>query len=1033
MSMLENVVVYAQAVREQYLTGHAKEHAYRPALQKLMKVFEDVEAVNDPKKSEYGNPDMVFLKGSNKSIILGYAEAKDIDISLDKTEKSEQMHRYSGYDNLYLTNYIEFRFLKNGEKQETITIGLLKNGVLELLPENYGSLADELQAFLDSKPEHIRSGKRLVLIMGAKARRIRDRINRKFTDESITAGDELTKIFEVMRQLLVHDLTQEKFADMYAQTLVYGLFVARYGDTTKESFSREEARDLIPSSNPFLKDFFDHIAGSRFDKDLAQIVDELCEVFQVSDVNDLIQKHLRLFDVENEKDPIIHFYEDFLKEYDPAERKKMGAYYTPLPVVKFMIRQVDEILKTEFGLPKGLADDSKKQVEVTNSQGKPYKTDMHRVQVLDPAVGTATFLNEIIKFVHKKFDGQEGRWPSYAKDSLVPRLHGFELMMAPYTIAHLKLGMTLRDEGVTDIGDRLGVYLTNTLEEGAARQSDIFTALGLAETISHEAEEASKIKNERPIMVIIGNPPYSGESSNNTDYANSLVSKYKIEPGGKQKLQERNPKWINDDYVKFMAFAEDLVIKNGEGIIAMITNHGYLDNPTFRGMRWHLAKTFDRIYILDLHGNAKKKEITPDGSRDENIFDIMQGVSIIVAVKTTSKKQAILADVFCADIFGSRRHKFDELSVAIDWKKVTLDVKMLYFTDIDNEGLLKYQELISVQELMPLGSVGVVTSSDEILIAESKEALLSRVNRSKLSGSEEKISKRLSLHEVDGRFIQPIQYRPFDTRYVYYALDVIERPREKVMRHFVARNNVGISLHKREELSGDWAHALIVDKVTEHGLTSSKSTNFQFPLYIFHDDGSRTVNFDQRILKKLTKYIKPNFEPEDILDYIYGILYSPKYRDKYNEFLKIDFPRVPVPKNDTEFKHFASYGTQLRGLHLMKSPLLDECSTTYPIAPGDEYNNNVDGVPFFIKTNDWAEGNGKVWINSQQYFGNVPETAWSFYVGGYQPAQKWLKDRKGRELSNEDLDHYQKIIKILTETDRIMKEIDLNLYVDKKK
>jgi hypothetical protein len=485
--MHQNIQEYINSVLEQYNTGHALEHAYRPALQKLMLSFNDIDAVNDPKKSEYGNPDMIFLKKSNKQLILGYAEAKDVTVALDKTMKTEQMRRYSGYDNLFLTNYLEFRFLKNGEITETINIAKIYNGVFTPIPDNYGTLADEIQAFLDSSPERIRSGKRLAIIMGAKARRIRDRINRKFNEQS-SGNEELTKIYTVMKELLVHDLTLEKFADMYSQTLVYGLFVARYGDSTLLTFNRHEALDLIPISNPFLRDFFEHIAGNRFNKDLAVIVDELCEVFRVSDVHTIVEKHLRLFEVENDKDPIIHFYEDFLKEYDPELRKSMGAYYTPLPVVKFMVQEVDRILREDFNLSKGLADDSKKQIEVTNSQGKKYKTDVHKVQILDPAVGTATFLNEIIKYVHKKFEGQEGLWPAYAKDNLIPRLHGFELMMAPYTIAHLKLGMTLLDEGVTDFGERLKVYLTNTLEEGTKMQTDIFTALGLAETISHEAD-----------------------------------------------------------------------------------------------------------------------------------------------------------------------------------------------------------------------------------------------------------------------------------------------------------------------------------------------------------------------------------------------------------------------------------------------------------------------------------------------------------------------------------------------------------------
>ncbi len=402
MKQVELVQAYAKEVEIQFMTGHAKEHAYRPALERLMSSFEDVAAVNDPKRSAHGNPDFIFLKRSHQSIILGYAEAKDIDISLDKTEKTNQMSRYAGYQNLYLSNYLEFRFFQNGVKYQTVSIGKIINGRPVFDSDAYGQLADELAQFLSLPPESIKSGKRLAEIMGAKARRIRDNVAIYLKHEENEQNLELEKIYGLMKELLVHDLSPDKFADMYSQTLVYGLFVARYNDSTPESFTRAEARDLVPASNPFLREFFDHIVGPRFDKRLTYIVDELCEVFSVSDVHLLVQRHLKLFHFDDEKDPIIHFYEDFLKEYDPAERKKMGAYYTPIPVVKFIVRQVDEVLKREFGLSKGLADSSK-QPYIVQLQGTKHKIEMHRVQILDPAVGTATFLNETIKYIQQSF------------------------------------------------------------------------------------------------------------------------------------------------------------------------------------------------------------------------------------------------------------------------------------------------------------------------------------------------------------------------------------------------------------------------------------------------------------------------------------------------------------------------------------------------------------------------------------------------------------------------------------------------------
>lgn len=1037
--MSNRVEDYASIIEKQFKTGHALEHAYRPALERLMSSFEDVHAVNDPKRSEHGNPDFIFLKDSNKNIILGYAEAKDITVNLDKTEKTNQMHRYSGYENLFLTDYLEFRFYQNGDKYQTVSIGSIENNEIVFRPENYSQLENELSNFLELPPESIKNGKRLAQIMGAKARRIRDNVVLILLNEKIENKKELEKIYEMMQSLLVHDLNVEKFADMYAQTLVYGLFVARYNDKTLESFTRQEARDLVPKSNPFLQHFFDHIVGPDFVTSLSRIVDELCEVFEVSDVHTIVHKHLKILDETTDKDPIIHFYEDFLKEYDPQERKKMGAYYTPIPVVQFIIRQVDEVLKRDFGLMKGLADTSKTS---TGTYKNANKKTQHRVQVLDPAVGTATFLNEIIKYTYKQFEGQEGRWQSYVEQDLVPRLFGFELMMAPYTIAHLKLGMTLQESGVKDLQDRLNIYLTNTLEEGVKNQQDIFS-FGLAEAVSDEGAKAASIKHDNPIMVIVGNPPYSGVSSNNTDYANSLVNKYKVEPGGRQKLQERKH-WLNDDYVKFIAFAEDMIDKNGSGIVAMITNNGYLDNPTFRGMRWHLAQTFDDIYVLDLHGNSKKKEIAPDGSKDENVFDIQQGVAIVVAVKKSNSIKP--AKVYHADSYGKRKYKFAELnSHNIKFKQISLDNKNLYFLPKNTEGQEQYEKGIKINELFLEDVTGIVTMGDNFIVDEDKSTIAERVQ--KLANGEydeATLNQEFGLGKNYAKFVLEnaenlvfdesklvkIDYRPFDTRWTYFDNKVIWRWRERVMRNFVDKKNLGLVFKiGNSEINSASTH--ITDTIIDFRSWSRpgmQGGDYVASLYIYHDDGTRTLNFDTKVFKEFSMNLVNDFNPEEILDYIYALLYSPKYREQYKEFLKIDFPRIPAPKNDEELVLLAKFGKELRELHLMTSSEVDHYDTTFPIQGSDI----VEDVKYWaVDTHTSFKDDPEpithlantVSINKEQYFGNVPELAWNFYIGGYQPAQKWLKDRKGKKLTNEDIEHYQKIIKVLLETNRIMKEI----------
>ena len=1019
------IYAYVTEITAKFHGGHAKEHAYRPALNNLLDALDDVHAVNDPERSEYGNPDFIIKKASNSDVILGHAEAKDVNVSLDKIEKTDQMQRYSGYANLFLTNYLEFRFYRNGSKYAELTLGEVKNGLLHIHddPNTIAMLADELQAFITQAPEKIRSGRRLAQIMGGKARRIRDNVKIYLSDENDT-NVELEKMFQMMQKMLVHDMTPEKFADMYAQTLVYGLFVARYSDETPDNFNRTEARDLMPRSNPFLHHFFDHIAGPSFDTRLGYIVDELCEIFSVSDVQAIVHKHLRVADTTSDtKDPIIHFYEDFLNEYDLAERKKMGAYYTPIPVVKFIVRQVDRILKEDFGIAKGLASSEtfSKQIElgqevsvvkagnVRATKTSVINKDFYRVQVLDPAVGTATFLNETIKFIHEEFKGQEGRWPAYVADNLVKRLHGFELMMAPYTIAHLKLAMTLKETGVEKLDDRLGIYLTNTLEEGIPQQPDLFS-FGLAEAVSEESRHAAEIKSDHPIMVVMGNPPYSGHSSNNTKFANALVNKYKIEPGGKQKLQERNPKWLNDDYVKFIAFAEDMIEKNGSGVIAMITNNGYLDNPTFRGMRWHLSKTFDKLYVLDLHGNSKKREVAPDGSKDENVFDIMQGVGIILAVKTATPATAE-ATVYRADLWKSRNEKFAALTEnTISWKNIQPTLPFYSFKEEDYGLRQTYNAFSSVRDLFNATSIGLYTGSDEISTALNKDALIETLRQ---DGNEQLVHA-----------IEAYNYRCFYPKELIYSRQYVARGREAFYGKL--HNDHFLSLIIGRQINANWSLAFVTEGKTD--LNLMRGGAYHLPLFIDHEDGTRTANFNSAERSALLKNLQPYryvdskddvsgsvddivITAEDILDYIYAVLYSPNYRETYKEFLQIDFPRIPQPENIKQFTRLVELGSRLRRLHLMKATDIDNYGTSYP-ETGD---NIVEKIRY---------ENERVYINDTQYFGNVPSIAWNFYIGGYQPAQKWLKDRKGRQLTNEDLDHFQRMIKILTETETIMHEID---------
>ena len=620
---------YIDNISKRYKLGNATEHTFRGDLQQLLEsLVPDIRATNEPKRQSCGAPDYILTKGE---IPVGFIEAKDIgDKDLEgakKTGNKEQFDRYkASLNNLIFTDYLDFHLYIDGIFITKIAIAEIQNGTIVPLANNFVSFTNLIKDFVSHVGQTIKSSKKLAEMMAGKARLLSDVIEKALTsDENNQEDSTLKEQMNAFRQILIHDITPKGFADVYAQTIAYGMFAARLHDATLPTFSRQEAAELIPKSNPFLRKLFGYIAGPDLDDRIKWIVDSLVDIFLACNVEEILKNYGKTTKME---DPIIHFYETFLSEYDPKLRKARGVWYTPAPVVNFIVRAVDDILKTEFDLPQGLADNSKTKIKV-DVQGKQVEQEVHRVQILDPATGTGTFLAETIKHIHKKFEGQQGIWSNYVETHLLPRLNGFELLMASYAMAHLKLDLLLTETGYKPTtNQRFRVYLTNSLEEHHQDTGTMF-----ANWLSTEANEANHIKRDTPVMCVIGNPPYSGESANKGEWIMSLMEDYKKEPGGKEKLKERNPKWINDDYVKFIRFGSHLIEKNGEGILAFINPHGYLDNPTFRGMRWHLQKTFDKIYTIDLHGNSKKKETAPDGSADVNVFDIQQGVSINIFVK----------------------------------------------------------------------------------------------------------------------------------------------------------------------------------------------------------------------------------------------------------------------------------------------------------------------------------------------------------------------------------------------------------------
>jgi predicted helicase len=866
-------------------------------------------------------------------------------------------------------------------------------------------------------------------MMAGKARLLSDIIEKSLNSDNNNNEDSTLKDqMNAFKQILIHDITPKSFADVYSQTIAYGMFAARYHDPTLPTFSRQEAYELIPKSNPFLKKLFGYIAGLDVDDRIKWIVDDLVNIFLACDVCELLKDYGKGTKME---DPIIHFYEDFLAEYDPALRKARGVWYTPAPVVNFIVRAVDDILKTEFDLPQGLADTSKTTIKV-DMQGKKVEQEVHRVQILDPATGTGTFLAEVVKLVHKKFEGQQGIWSDYVEKQLLPRLNGFELLMASYAMAHLKLDLLLTETGYKPTkNQRFNVYLTNSLEESHSELEK-----GFANWLSTEANEANRIKRDTPVMCVIGNPPYSISSTNKSEWILNLIADYKKE------LKEKKIN-LDDDYIKFIRYGQHFIDKNGSGVLAYISNNSFIDGITHRQMRKHLLESFDKIYILDLHGNAKKKEVCFNGSPDENVFDIMQGVSINIFVKSTKKKEK-QGVIFHFDLQGKREFKYETLLNnnfrKIDWKQLQVEAPNFFFVPKNFKDVDIYESGFKLNELFKINNSGIKTDRDSLFIDFDKNQLKNRISillnktydnkfiqdfNVTNSGSY-RLLQVIENRNFNEKYILPIQYRPFDNRWIYYDTKIISRPASKAMVHLVHQENYSLSLKRQSKF--DFSYTFIHRSICESCLfESAYANNTEFPLYLYLENNllqtiDKTPNLQLEILNKIAENLaltfttekeptENTFAPIDILDYIYAILHNPTFREKYKEFLKIDFPRVPYPKDATTFWQLVKLGGEIRQIHLLESSTVEKYITQYP-----EDGTNMVTKPKYT--------NGKVYINDTQYFNNVPEKAWNFYIGGYQPAQKWLKDRKDRKLEFDDILHYQKIIVALTETDRLMKEID---------
>ena len=1023
MEIRETIERYISSVRSKYATEEATEHTYRGPLETLLQEMlssrradSRISIINEPKRKEFGAPDFELRHGL---MIISFIETKDIrDKDLRGSKKSMNKRQFDRYkaaiSTIAFTNFLEFVLYENGVETLSATIGYEKDGDIRMTDDEaqLSAFSTLVERLAQAQPQPITSATELASMMAAKARLMATQIEQHLSiykdynfDEDWDDPSDILSIFKTFRLYLINDLTEKAFADIYAQTVTYGLFAARLHTDTPEMFSRAEAPWFIPQTNPFLRSIFSSIAGANLDKNIAWIVDDLTKVFRAVNV----KRVMRLYASAAEHyDPLLHFYEDFLAAYDPQARKDNGVWYTPHSIVGFMVRSTDEVLQRDFGIADGLA--SKETIE---KDGHPY----HRVQILDPATGKGTFLAEVIHQIYDHYRSQPGLWQQYVENDLLPRLNGFEILMASYAVAHLKLDMVLQQTGYQERSHkRLRIFLTNSLEDQQLQPISLFDY-----KLARESNMAKAIKKRYPVMVMLGNPPYNNSSSNNSTWIRKLIEQYKAGVDAR-KIN------LDDDYVKFIRMGQYYIERTGEGVLAFITNNNYLDAITFREMRHSLLKSFDDIYVLNLHGKVKNHEQSPDGSPDENIFGITLGVSIAIFVKTTDSDQP--GRLHHYDLYGKKRVKREFLNshslTSVAWTDLTPVAPDYFFVPKDFTMQEEYERGFRIDQLFKHYNSGVQSKRDELNIFfndEERKAVL----RDFKAGNLISLHTKYNLGTTSGwnatSAIEDIQanpvltteinYRPFDTRFTNYtgkSSGMMGRPRHKTNKHFIGKDNLALVTCKQQS-SFPFQHVFVTRLISDLNSISaqSKEQSYVFPLYVYDNDGNRMVNFNREVVGQ----ISVDADPQTIFDYVYAVLHHSHYRSRYKELLRLGFPRIPYPKSQEQMEAFAAIGHDLRQLHLLEN--IPTGINALGISYVGQGNDVVD---------DYEWHDNTVWINNDNGFQGIAENVWSFYIGGYQPMQKWLQYRRKRRLTSDEVIHYERMAYAIRESINLIKKLD---------
>ncbi len=1057
---------YLKRLYEVTQTGDAREESYYSSLEELLRALADsinkkhIHITTLPKKTEAGNPD--FRVWDGRQNIVGYIEAKEpLTENLDYIENGEQLKRYRHtFPNLILTNFFEFRLYRNGRLVDKALLArpFIIHQLKTVPPvENRDGFLNLLNKFLSFSLPKAYTAESLAVELAKRTSFLKEQV---IVEELKEERSSVLGFYEAFQKYLIAGLTQDGFADLYAQTITYGLFAAR--TRCKNGFNRKLAYDYIPRTIGILRDVFSFISLEELPKQMEWIVDEISQVLAVADVNEILDK---FYHEAKGRDPVYYSYETFLAKYNPEERERRGVYYTPESVVSYIVRSLDIILKERFDRPDGFASNS--------------------VTVLDPAAGTLTFPAEASKLALEQFIAKYGKGgkESFIKEHILKNFYAFELMMAPYALGHLKVALLLEELGYKLREDeRFKFYLTNTLEMEELEQTVLPGMASLAE----ESHLAGKVKKEEPILVILGNPPYSGISANlserkvTVEKGNRYVTNYQIqedklngcyklipqtkEARRKMKIKQKTwigeliehykvidgqwlgerKQWLQDDYVKFIRFAQWKIDQAGEGVLGFITNHSYLDSPTFRGMRQSLMNSFNELYLLDLHGNSLKRERCPDGSKDENVFDIQQGVAISLFIK----RKGLEKKVFHSELWGLQKDKYDWLLGndvnTIEWQQLKPDSPYYFFVPRAETYRNVYEKFWKITDVFPINCVGIVTARDKFVIDFDRDVLKRQIVMFRnLSMPDELIKQAFKLKDTStfkfrksretlskdknwDKYFTQISYRPFDKRNIYYTNIVVERPLLEVMHHMM-RENLGLLTCRQNTLG--FHHAFICENIVESCVVSNKTReiSYLFPLYLYLGKGDmfnqeearrRKPNLNLKLVESLAEAYGKEPTPEEIFYYIYSILYSNIYRSKYAEFLKIDFPRVPFTKDHELFNRIGKCGSKLADLHLIKSAELNN-----PIAKFEGSGDNK------VERPRYSEKEMRVYINNDQYFEGIEKEVWEYQIGGYQVLDKWLKDRRGREVSLEDVKHYCRVVTALKKTMEVQQKID-SLYAN---